>query len=222
MCKLVKLGEMKSSLSTSLIRLKHCVSRDHYSHEILISKLPKKPYGLSDLKTAYITMKKVKCCIDINTVRIVKSDRFDDDLFIDYVEDHTVEITVSGCNRKVRLLHHAVELSDSNPIHTILPFCCYGCEVNRCMNCNDVQQCHFCNSPFCNICNRVKICIECKLPQCNACSVPVTACEKCKGMICARCSYGIKTVFDLDHFKCLDCMYNSDDDDDDDDDDVDD
>ena len=205
MCKLVKLGEMNSSLSTSLIPLKRLVSRDHYPHEILISKPPRKPYGLSDLKTAYITMKKVKCCIDINTVRIIKSDRFDDDCFVDYVEDHTVEITISGSKRKVRLLHHAVELSDSNPIHTILPFCCYGCEVNRCMNCSDVQYCNFCSAPFCNICKIVKICSECEIPQCNACSGPIATCEKCKDLVCARCMIGFEELFHLDPFICLDC-----------------
>lgn len=178
--------------SSSLITVASGLSKTK-AREVLITKMPEKPFTLNDLKAGHDIMKKVKCCFDISTVTIIKKSRKS----AMSKGDNIVEISSESADRKFVLNHFAVKLDAINApkTHTMRPNYCNGCKKITCGRCvshfkcktcqkrycyNCLNTCGSCKDQFCNNCPELNLCIECLSPNCQTCyDLDEEACARC-------------------------------------------
>ena len=164
---------------------------DLESGGVVVTHVPDNPLTVSDLKTGYFTMKKCKCCFDIETVRIVKTNLVSDDdvdsdpLLAGLVLNHVVEISMaSNMDRNIFLNHLATETIDGK--YTICPSFCDHCEGNKCEMCEYVDTCDECYSSYCLSCGLIQICDNCEALICRNCD-QFNFCHRCERVICDFC-----------------------------------
>ena len=220
LCKLAKLASTASSTalkpSTSLITETLSLS-DLESGDVVVTHVPDNPLTVADLKTGYLTVKKCKCCFDIDTVRLVKTNLVSDDdvdsdpLLAGLVLNHVVEISMaSNTDRNILLNHLATETTDGK--YTICPSFCDHCEGHKCEMCEYVNTCDQCYSSYCLKCGLIQICDSCEALICRNCD-QFNFCHKCERVVCDHCdeiesNYGLGTsgyceICDL--FSCGKC-----------------
>jgi len=191
------LAKLASSVSSTA--LKHSTSpitetlslSDLESGDIVVTHVPDNPLTVADLKTGYLTVKKCKCCFDIDTVRIVKTNLVSDDdidsdpLLANLVLNHVVEISVeSTSDRNILLNHLATETTDGK--YTICPSFCERCEGEKCEMCEYVDTCEQCYSSYCLKCGLIQLCDSCEVFVCRNCD-QFNYCHKCDRVICDFC-----------------------------------
>ena len=202
LCRLTKLASSISSSalvpSTSPITETLSVS-ELEAGDVIVTKVPDNPLTVADLKTGYLTMMKCKCCFDINTVRIVKTNLISDDdnsdpLLAGLILNHVVEISLpSESDRNIHLNHLATETV--NDKYTIYPLFCDGCEGSKCGNCCLVVTCEECNIQYCIDC-RIQYCDSCAVIKCRDCD-QFNYCHKCERVICDICDENENIVIDF-------------------------
>lgn len=211
-CKLIKLpstvSEPALQLSSSLIEVAPGLSAVK-AREVLIAKMPEKPFTLNDLKAGYIIMKKVKCCFDITTVRIIEKRR-DSEMS---KGQNIVEIASESTDRKFVLNHFAVKSYSSDGFtarYTLRPRFCNECKKNKCSRCVNYVKCKTCQKSFCRNClsscgscknffcydcqesNELNDCSECDMPNCQECYNP-------NDEACARCLHDLENFGPFDN-----------------------
>lgn len=219
LCKLIKLPSSTSLPSTSsLITIAPSLS-DVKDRELLIGKMPEVPFTLDDLKSGYQKMKKVHCCVDINTVRIISTNLNDD-----YNLVNVVEISNSSNPREILVQHHAVQTL--NEMVTMYPTACDYCNQFCCENCFECRSCADCSETFCNECETVRkcrlckkqkcgqcgnfnVCEKCDLPTCEGCAMDdfgTGFCEKCESFLCSKCDF-VSYCHKCDMSLCSKCEF---------------
>ena len=202
-CKLIKLpsttNASPTTTSSSLITIAPSLS-EVKDREILIVKMPDMP-TLDDLKSGNDIMKnKIKCCFDINTVRITTTNL--NDVY------HVVEISnTSEPHREIVVQHHAVQTRDE--MVTIYPSACDSCNLIFCEICFDCRSCADCSQTFCNECETVEKCKLCNKQKCDECG-DFNVCKKCNSLVCEDCSmddFGTGYCEKCNYFFCSECDF---------------
>lgn len=197
-CKLIKLPSTvsgsASQFSSSVIAVAPGLSAVR-AREVLIAQMPEKPFTLNDLKVGYMIMKKVKCCFDISTVRIIG----------EIGGQSIVEIASESADRKFVLNHFAVKSYTRGGLknHTLSPRFCNGCKKNKCSRCVSYVKCKTCQKKFCQNCLDIKLksCGSCKDWFCNKCQ-EFNDCSECDMPNCQNC-------YALDDEACARCCHDS-------------
>ena len=120
-------------------------------------------------------MKKVKCCFNINTLRIIKNNK----------NASIVEIAKSSksANRDIVINHFAVKMNDKR--HTMNPVVCSKCRSTLCSSCQ-FSTCSFCDKRRCTNC--FEKCFICEENVCGKCSrKELGYCVQCRELCCSSC-----------------------------------
>jgi hypothetical protein len=202
LCKLIKLSSSESLTASpeSLITVASGLSEvTTTSHEVLVAKLPEVPFTLNDLKTGYETIKKVRCCFEIDTVRVIKTHEQGMHKGVSIVE---ISNSSESADRDILINHFAIKRKGA--IHAIISRFCERCEKNQCLRCYPNRKCTNCQKKSCNKCAH-KCCGSCNDWFCEDCSY---FCNSCQGCCCENCYCPNAGV-------CNECNYVGDDSDDD-------
>lgn len=182
LCKVIlPSSESKSESNSSSISVAPALS-DVDAHELII-KIHAKPLKLFDLKTGYQIMKKIKCCFNIDSVRIIQN-----------LEDSKKGLSIIEISKSSQLLdfniainHLAVKVENKENFYTMIPkICDGGCRRSICI-CRFIL-CPACNNEYCYCC--VQICC-CGNRICDRCTGDDedAFCRRCGDVLCNDC-YG--------------------------------
>ena len=182
-CKLFK--SSLSSLAVSSIPLSSLGNIS--SRQVLITQIPEKPLSLIDLKTAYLTVKKCKCCfesIDVEFIDVTTVDMPD----VTPYPLVAVKVTL-GSDRAINLIHLALETDEG--IYTICPSFCEICEGYKCSECNPIDSCSVCSESKCGQCEDFSTCAICNKKMCENClenQFGSGYCDSCDEFYCEGCN----------------------------------
>jgi len=179
LCKLFKSASSLTVSSIPLSSLGNIVSR-----QVLISQIPEKPLSLIDLKTAYLTVKKCKCCFELIDVTTVDMPDVNPYPLV------AVKVTL-GSDRAINLIHLALETDDHEGKYTICPSFCEICEGYKCIQCNPVDSCSVCSESKCRQCADFSACAICNKKVCEDClenQFGSGYCDSCDEFYCEQCS----------------------------------
>lgn len=208
-CKLFK--SSSSSLTVSSIPLSSL--GNIASRQVLITQIPEKPLSLIDLKTAYLTIKKCKCCFESIDVDVTT---------VDMYPLVAVKVTL-GSDRAITLVHLALETDEG--IYTICPSFCEICEGYKCIQCNPVDSCSVCSESKCGQCGDFSTCTICNKKMCEVCLENqfgngycdgcdefycedcnlVSFCEICEKSLCSNKCGPIQFCEGCEKTKCISC-----------------
>lgn len=192
LCKVIlpsSTSESKSESNSSSISVAPALS-DVDAHELVI-KIHAKPLKLFDLKTGYQIMKKIKCCFNIDSVRIIQN-----------LEDSKKGLSIIEISKSSQLLdfniainHLAVKVKNKEKFYTMIPkICDGGCRRSLCF-CRFIS-CSACNNEYCGSCVEIcgcgnNICERCTGDNedafCRRCGEVL--CDDCRGKYCVYCRY---------------------------------
>ena len=192
LCKVIlpsSISESKSKSNSSSISVAPALS-DVDAHELLI-KLHAKPLKLFDLKTGYQLMKKIKCCFNIDSVRIIKENLDDSKKGLSIIE---ISKKSQLKDFKIAINHLAVKVGNKEKIYTMIPkICDGGCRRNICI-CRLIS-CSACNNEYCGSCVQISTC-GCGKHICEQCTGDDedAFCRRCGEVLCNDC-YGKYCVY---------------------------
>lgn len=172
LCKLIKLSSSISQSESSLITVASGLSNVN-AGEVLIAKLPELPLTLNDLKTGYETIQKIKCCFEIDNVRIIKEVQRGVSI---------VEISQASepSDRDILINHFAI--GERGGKRAIRSRFCDGCRKNQCLRCFPNYRCKHCQKRKCRTC--AYKCCSCRDWVCEDCS---HFCNACQEICCVNC-----------------------------------
>ena len=170
---------------------------------------------ISDIKSIFLHLKKMKCCFELSTVKSMKE--FEPQQ--GYGRTYVVEQLSEELSSRFSLLHLAEETvvknhSGSNDF-SLCPFSCDKCERVKCL-CRKDGECRICKGQFC-WCGDVRTCNSCSYGVCRDCYIrrytagtPVRdfrQCRLCATYYCTKsvCIDNLSFCCCLDKYACAEC-----------------